>query len=174
LLYYDENTGFTDCLGFPWFITAGSFLVSNRYMVNKTGGEMARRPTAQAMVHVRDNNGQTHDISGPAVEFGDMAGGESVTLPTTIQVDYTGEYVTEYHADPGDAIAESDESNNTSNADFSRSSDPEGAVSFVIRVPGQEELAKIKTPYVIFTNGQIEVVNTTESQITACKQLIRK
>jgi hypothetical protein len=160
LLYYDDQSGvFTDCLGFQWFILPGSQLISERYMINRTGTSTARTPTARAHITVRDNGGQTTEIPGNLVTFNDMPPGQTATLPTTITIGQNNtSYLMEYSADPVSAIAESNESNNVSSDGFSRSDQP-SSVSFSIHVPSELELAKIKTRYILYRNGQIEIRN---------------
>ena len=160
LLYYEDQSGiFTDCLGFQWFILPGSFLQSDRLMTNKSGGTTARTPSAQARVTVREGNGQTHDMPGGKVSFNDLLPGQTATLKTSIAIDFNNsQYLTEYTADPDNEIAESNEGNNVASDGFSRS-DADGAVSFRISVPDALELAKIKTRYVLYRGGQLEVRN---------------
>ncbi|MDX1911572.1 MAG: CARDB domain-containing protein [Saprospiraceae bacterium] len=160
LLYYDDQSGlFTDCLGFIWFILPGSQLISNRYMGNKPGGSTARTPSARAHITVRDGGGQTTEETGDLVTFNDLPPGQTATLPTTITIGQNNTtYLMEYSADPISAIAESNESNNVSSDGFSRSDQP-SSVSFSINVPSELELAKIKTRYILYRNGQIEIRN---------------
>jgi hypothetical protein len=165
LLYWRNNQGtFVDCYGTPVYVFPGNVIYSYRYVTNKSFGTKstatARQPAARAYTTVKDvNTGSTiTEDDGPKVTLPDIAAGETVEFVVESNVTEQGAYELSYVADPDDEIEEVDEDNNTQRNDFERSVGARGC-SFIIRAPTTEELAKIKTRYVLYRNGRIEVYN---------------
>ncbi|MBX2892347.1 MAG: hypothetical protein KF734_15575 [Saprospiraceae bacterium] len=168
LLYWRHNErGFFDCFGIPWYVVPGSVIVSNRYLANRSPNSTsslstkpARQPAARTYTTVRDiGTGNTIATdNGSKVVFPDIPAGQYVQFASESLVTQEGIYDLAYTADPDEEITETDESNNVQNSSFERSYHSSGC-SFIIREPTKEELSKIKTRYVIYRGGNIEVHN---------------
>ena len=159
-LYYRESEQtFNDCFGIPWFIIPGSQMTSNRYMVNKSDGSTAKSPSARTFVTVKDAVGNETKTEGDVQSFPDLSPGEAIAVETRIEIAKDGStYLTELVADPLEVIDESDESNNGLSDGFSRSEGAK-ALPFKVNIPDESELAKIKTRYIIYRNGVLEIRN---------------